>query len=493
MIYWLRQFFETNELAFYFLYGQVYFVVGMAIALQSWKYSRLAMVRSLPFLAIFGVANGLAQWGSMFIPLQAAYLSPTQISALEFAKISLWALAYASLMRFGLLLMTPYPVSERLATWLPLGLLLTWETVLVGSWLLRVDSDQTLLLYAETIGHYVLGGPSALVAAYGLHYHIRREIQPLNVPRIQHFLRVASLSLVILAVFNFVFVPYAPFFPARVINKELLTQLIGIPAEVFLAVLGIVLAYSIIRAMSIFQIETEQALADASQSQLLMADRERIGRELHDGTIQSIYAAGLVIESARFLIKDSPAEAQSKLDQVMQSLNYTIQDIRRYIFDLRTEPEGDPGDLEQQLSQLVRDLRINTLLTVDVAIKGKPPRRLTPQQRRNTLRIVQEAFANTARHAQAKRVEVRLEWQEDQLNLNIADDGIGLKTTSGHLHGHGLRNMYERANLLGGTLTIESEEGKGVAIDLEVPYRIQDDNSLRDRYSGRQHHEDNDS
>jgi signal transduction histidine kinase len=201
-----------------------------------------------------------------------------------------------------------------------------------------------------------------------------------------------------------------------------------------------------------------------------MADRERIGRELHDGTIQSIYAAGLVIESASYLIDDSPNEAKEKLAQVMKSLNNTIQEIRRYIFDLRPEPKTDSASLSANLSQMLRDLHVNTLVSVDLKVDGDDPQTLTRERRQHLLRIVREALSNISRHAQAKRVVVRLRWGDDALQLRITDDGVGMTQMPNNGKGQGIRNMRERTMLLGGKLTISGQPDRGVVIELEVPY-----------------------
>jgi len=371
--------------------------------------------------------------------------------------------------------LTPRLLPQGWVTWLPVAVLVAWEVALVGSWLLEVASEEVLLGWGEALSYYCLAGPSAFVAALGLHHHVWQEIRPRNLPAIERHLRTASLSLIILAVMQIVFVAGAAFSPAYAANRDLLERYIGVPVYVFLSILGVILAYSMIRAMGIFQIEMGQALQEAARARLLMADRERIGRELHDGTIQSIYAAGLVLESASYLIDVSPVKARTNLAEVMQSLNDTIQEIRRYIYDLRAEPEAESIHLDQNLAQLARDLDINALLTVDVVMEGKDPHRLTPGQHQHILRIAQEAFVNTARHARAKRVDVRLQWREDRLALRIADDGIGFTFLSNDGHGHGLRNMRERARLLGGMLAIDSDLGGGVIIDLEVPYQVEAD------------------
>ena len=466
----LRSFFETNEIIFFFLYGQVFFVVGLAIIWQSRQHSRLALTESLPFLAVFGIVIGLAQWGNVFIPIQATYLPGKLIAALEFVQVSLLALSFAALMRFGLQLMTPDQVPQAWATWLPVGLLIVWEVTLVGSWLLRLAPDEILLTCWEVIARYFLAGPAALIAAFGIQRHIQHEIKPLKLPRIERFLHMASLSLVALALLTGLIVPDALFFPASVLNYGLLDRTIGVPIQVFRSLFGLLLAYSVIRALEIFRIETAQTLEEAGRTRVLVADRERIGRELHDGTIQSIYAAGLMLESASYLIDDSPDEAKEKLSSVMKSLNNTIQEIRRYIFDLRGAPEIESRELEEGISKMLRDLRVNTLLSVDFDVDGNDPHVLTAERRQHILGIVREALTNISRHAQAKRVVVRVQWGVDALRLRIADDGIGMTDLPNDGRGHGLRNIRERTMLLGGRLTIGGQPSRGVVIDLEVPY-----------------------
>ena len=91
--------------------------------------------------------------------------------------------------------------------------------------------------------------------------------------------------------------------------------------------LGVLLAYSVIRAMEVFEIETAQVLEEAERTRAVMADRDRIGRELHDGTIQSIYAAGLMLESVDYLIDGSPDDAKEKLAEVSLGLGVDLTPI----------------------------------------------------------------------------------------------------------------------------------------------------------------------
>jgi len=216
------------------------------------------------------------------------------------------------------------------------------------------------------------------------------------------------------------------------------------------------------------QTQIEQWVENVEHLQTLTADRERISRELHDGIIQSIYAAGLMLESTQQLLYTEPHKADAQLQRIMENLNQTIQDIRRYIFDLRSDTPDD--DLEPGIRRLLRDFHINTLLETQLHVEGEPPRRpLTLERRRHLFQIVREALANTARHAHAHAVTIYLTYGPDSLEVLIHDDGVGMEAfTLGK--GHGLRNIRERTRLLDGIFQIESAPGAGVTLHLSIPY-----------------------
>ena len=201
--------------------------------------------------------------------------------------------------------------------------------------------------------------------------------------------------------------------------------------------------------------------------QTLAADRERIGRELHDGTIQSIYAAGLILEDVRLSLETEPERAQVQLDRAMAGLNRSIQDIRSYIFDLRRGEAME--DIESSLSRLIRDFRVNTLIEVDFNVEGKKPSSLEADRAQNLYQIAREALTNVARHSQAHHVDVRLRYSDGRLTLRIADDGVGFPFIGVNGAGRGLKNMRERAQLLEGALVVEGTPNEGVTVVLTMP------------------------
>ena len=132
----------------------------------------------------------------------------------------------------------------------------------------------------------------------------------------------------------------------------------------------------------------------------ILEERERIGMDLHDGIIQSIYAVGLTLEHARLLLKENPAQATSRIEQAVADLNNTIRDIRAYILDLRPRQLKDEN-LMQGIQRLVQEFRANTLVEVTLSEPRGGVVNLPEPQAVALFHICQEALANIAKHAKA--------------------------------------------------------------------------------------------
>ncbi len=199
----------------------------------------------------------------------------------------------------------------------------------------------------------------------------------------------------------------------------------------------------------------------------ILEERSRIGMDLHDGVIQSIFAVGLTLESTRLTLPPEATESAALIDAAVDGLNDAIRDIRNFILDLR--PRRFPGDVQQGLSQLVREFQANTMVPVTLSIPEETSDLPTPMARAIYL-TTQEALANIARHARADNVSVTLYCNEERVNLLVRDDGRGFDPDTESVRiGHGLANMQARASGLGGRFNLESAPGKGTAISLDLP------------------------
>ena len=213
-------------------------------------------------------------------------------------------------------------------------------------------------------------------------------------------------------------------------------------------------------------------LSSQSRRLAILEERERIGMDLHDGIIQSIYGVGLALDYAQMAVQEDPETARQKLEQSINALNQVIRDIRSYILDLRPRKfHGD--DLKQNLQRLVDEFQANC--AARAALVGPEDGLVDfPAENATALfHICQEALANIAKHAHARQAEVNLWTTRDRVLLEIADDGRGfeLRKMSQTL-GHGLSNMQARARKVGGDVELTSEPGQGTTVLAWVPRRI---------------------
>ena len=201
----------------------------------------------------------------------------------------------------------------------------------------------------------------------------------------------------------------------------------------------------------------------------ILEERERIGMDLHDGIIQSIYGVGLALENARGVLREDPESADNRLQKAMDDLNRTIRDIRNYILDLR--PRQLRGEsLIEGLGRLVSEFRQNTKIEVSLAGPRDPLSDLLQVNAMALFHICQEALANIAKHANASKVTIDLWSTSDRALLEIQDDGHGFDLEkASKTVGHGLANMQTRVANVGGDLDIISAPGEGTTILAWVP------------------------
>jgi two-component system sensor histidine kinase DevS len=201
----------------------------------------------------------------------------------------------------------------------------------------------------------------------------------------------------------------------------------------------------------------------------VLEERERIGMDLHDGIIQSIYAVGLTLEHARLLLVDDKELARGRIYQAIAGLNTTIRDIRAYILDLKPRQLREEN-LMDGMQRLVNEFRTTTSIEAHVKGASEELDKLPVAQAIALFHICQEALANVAKHSHARRVDIFIWVTAERVLLEMHDDGRGFNLESVTLTiGHGLANMQTRAHNVGGDVEITSEPGKGTTILAWVP------------------------
>jgi signal transduction histidine kinase len=202
----------------------------------------------------------------------------------------------------------------------------------------------------------------------------------------------------------------------------------------------------------------------------VLEERERIGMDLHDGIIQSIYAVGLTMDYTRLLVQDHVPEAVEKIDQAIEGLNKAIRELRTYILDLQPSKIA-ADDVEKALEVLVREFKANTLVDAELIIEDGIIDHIPEKATSELFHITREALANAAKHAKATRVLVALrEASEQTITLQVIDNGLGFEVEAEtELLGHGLSNMSQRAKKVGGELDVDSSPGEGTTVTVRFP------------------------
>jgi signal transduction histidine kinase len=208
-------------------------------------------------------------------------------------------------------------------------------------------------------------------------------------------------------------------------------------------------------------------LHEQVQRLVLVDERDRISRELHDSVIQSIYAVTLSLDDVPELIDEDLAEARQRVDSAIDALQGVIRDIRNFIFGLRPLLL-DSGSLMDGLRALTDELRRNT--TSEIEITGVEPEGLRIEVVAELLAIAREALANVARHSGATHTAIAVMPSDRRLRVEIADDGRGFTADASPARGHhGLTNIRARAEAIGGAVAVDSHLGGGTRIIVDVP------------------------
>lgn len=197
-------------------------------------------------------------------------------------------------------------------------------------------------------------------------------------------------------------------------------------------------------------------------------ERRRIARELHDSTSQSLTSLLVGLRALRDRSDDPDLLQQA--EELRTIASHTLDDVHSLAIQLRPSVLDDLG-LPAALERHVADCCRRHAIQVDMVISGLNDRRLPTAIETALYRIVQEALTNIVRHAHAATASVLVECRETQVRAIIEDDGVGFDPAAlGRIEGHlGLHGIHERATLLGGSLTIESEPGRGTSLFVEIP------------------------
>ncbi|MBI4319835.1 MAG: sensor histidine kinase [Chloroflexi bacterium] len=487
-----------NESVVYFAYGQVFFTLGVIIALRSRKHSRLALAHHLKWLAAFGIVHGVYEWGHAFFPIQARYLSADTMAALEAVRIMTLVASLYLLLQFGLLIAFPARRHVWLLHLLPVVVLLAWLGLSIATEAIVVTRSTVGLQFPQStdLARIMVGFTGAALASFGM-VRQARVVANLGPQHIAWYFRWAALCFGFYAIVAGLIASrgewVAPALLGGVWPLSGLSDLplfggIGtIPAPVLRSIAGLGIAFGVVRGLEVFQLETDRYIEERDELERkegvrahLFArvvgaqeeERKRVARELHDETGQSLSAVIMGLSAAAEALPRDAAKAGEILTDVREVAVHTLEGVRQIILGLRPALLDDLG-LAPALRRVAEDLARHSSVRIEVFANGIDGR-LPAEVETVLFRILQEGMSNVVRHSNAKHAALRLVRDESEVRAVLEDDGIGfdLAEATAHLEtgrGLGLIGMRERALLLGGAVTIDSGPGRGTTLDVRLP------------------------
>ncbi|MBN2385837.1 MAG: sensor histidine kinase [Anaerolineales bacterium] len=478
----------------YFFYGLAFFSMGLLVLVEGGRALDARLRRALRPLAAFGLVHALHEWLEMFEAIASLDGDPLP-DWLFGVRLAMLAFSFLSLGAFGSYLLAVSRQAWRLSLLAPLGLEAVW---VFGILLLKNRYPiPDLWTVADVWTRYALAIPSALLAAVGLVMQ-QRVFRRAGLATFGRDALWAAVALGWYGLVGQIFVRASALPPSNVLNEELFLQMFGIPVQLFRAVVAVLASVFIMRFLRAFQVEIdgqiarlqEEKLREAEQREALRgemvkrvidaqeSERQRIARELHDETGQALTAIGLGLRGLTTALQSArprkgtagPSRADQTLHQLQNLTAHSLTELQRLIADLRPSHLDDLG-LHSALRWYSHDLGERAAIKVEVEFKGEE-RELPPQVKTALFRISQEALTNAVKHALADHVRVTLYYAPETVSLRITDDGQGFDLPAARLSQRiswGLKNMEERATLLGGRFTIRSRPGQGTTVEISIP------------------------
>ncbi len=425
----------------YFLKGQVLFVLAVALYIQTRRYSRLALARALPWLASYAFLETLYNWSALWTPPWVPELGWKALRAGLFGLSFLVLICAANQL-------WPSPKRLRaLACWSLLGL---GAAVWMGGLLYALSTEHFALLYRW--GTWFLAFPAITLTAWTLRAHAQVHILPLGAPHLYRTLRFSGVAFFLygcLLLLENIPLPTPAFRPEQLHPLHLLMLAVFVSG--------------MLRGLDIFEVETRRRVEAMELAQARRMEREQLFRELHDGALQDIYAAGLWLQRLKATLSKPQ---QDEVNEILRTLNRAQREIRAMLMQADHEGYVDL-DIHRALAALVEEAR--RISGAEISFHGETVPRWEAKRALHLLAFAREALANAIRHAHTPYIEVRLLREGDNIRLEIIDHGQGFSTRTAR-KGFGLRNMEERALLLGGQMQIDSQPGRGTRVVLTAPF-----------------------
>jgi signal transduction histidine kinase len=480
---------SSTALAYiYFFYGLAFFSMGLAILLEMGHGSDPRLRHALRPLAAFGLIHGGHEWLEMLENLglfPGAVFDPL---AWEAIRVGVLAISFLALSAFGSSLLAP---SDRARSWhlvVPIVQAAVWGIVVLA--VARGLPGLEAWTAGDILTRYLLAIPGALLACAGLLTQ-QRAFRQAGMAQFGRDSLYAAVAFAVYGLVGQLLTRAGPFFPANMLNQDVFLAAFGFPVQLLRAVAAIVVAVSVTRFLRSSEFEVKRKIATLQAERLAEAkrreaqrvelfrrvvgaqeaERQRIARELHDETGQTLTAIGLGLRGAATMLHQDVEKAAQHLRELEALAARSLDELQRVIADLRPSHLDDLG-LAAALRWYAEEVESRASLEVDVEVTGEV-QDIPSAVSTALFRVAQEALTNAVRHSGADFVLVVLEFLPSTVRLRVEDNGRGFDPAALENPARpswGLMGIEERAHLLGGTMEVRSTPGEGTAIEVVVPY-----------------------
>lgn len=457
-----------NEYSLYFFYGFAFVLMGFKLIIR--PESKYDLGKRVWLLACFGLIHGATEFLHGWIYLQKNFIFYYDVTWAFMIERILLGTSFMFLFFFGIELILLAKPGMRNLRVIPAVLWLTWIGYFFG-WKIYINQAMTheSIYFGIVTSRYFLGFPSAIITAVGLFMQLKHGNYS-SIPRLPRYIKGSSVAFAIYGVLTGLIVWPGNFFPANIINKDVLFAVTGIPVEVYRMVCAILIAYFVIKSLRVIDSEVLRRLELAEVNQAVFEERERISRDIHDGVLQSIFSVGLRLGRCKLKSKNNMDEEQLKdVEFAVSKLNDVMSDIRHFISNLATPLSYT--DIHSLMAKVTEEFKMCGEYKFNSAITGNPVY-LDNEKLVNIYYFIKEGLSNVQKHSYASNVTLDMWFAENKLNIEIKDDGVGIDSEvweNCERRGMGLKNMCERAKKLDGRLEFKTEPGVGTEVLLDIP------------------------